>query len=57
MHNVMLSSCMMYKQNVVPCNKLKYTKAGDEVIDSGDYDYTSADGKKWICTACDHALS
>ena len=51
---------MMYKQNVVPCNELKYIKASDEIIDqvfSNDLSHVSTDGKKWVCTACDNALS
>ena len=25
--------CLMYKQNLVPCNKSKYTKASNELLD------------------------
>ena len=39
---------MMYKQTVIPYNKHKYTKAGDEVLASvfaAKHSYISSDGK------------
>ena len=50
---------MMYKQNVA-CNKSKYTKASDELLQQvfcASYSYTSSDGKQWLCKTCDNALS
>ena len=51
---------MMYKQNVIPCNKSKYTKASHELLEQAfcvQYSYTSSDGRQWICKTCDSALS
>ena len=50
----------MYKQNVVPCNKSKYTKASNELLDqvfSAEHNYISNDSNQWLCCACDSALS
>ena len=46
------TSChrLMYKANVVPCNKSKYTKASDELLDQVfEHSYSSSDGKQWLC--------
>ena len=56
------TSChrMMYKQNVVPCNKLKYTKTSNEILEQvfcPEYSYISSDGKLWLCRTCDSALT
>ena len=51
---------IMYRQNVVPCNKSKYAKASDELLNQVfcvEYSYICNDGKEWICGACDSALS
>ena len=55
------TSChrLMYKANVVPCNKSKYTKASDELLDQVfcvQHSYTSTDGKQWLCKTCHSAL-
>ena len=55
------TSChrMMYKENIV-CNKSKYTKASNELLDQvfcAGHSYISNAGKLWICKACDNALS
>ena len=42
--------CMMYKQNVVVCNKSKYTKELLEQVF-----YISNDGNLWLCSTCDNA--
>ena len=50
---------MMYRKNVIPCNKVKYTKASADVLQkvfSADLSYISSDGKEWICKTCDRAL-
>ena len=50
---------MMYRKSVVPCNKVKYTKASTEVLQkvfSVDLCYISSDGKEWMCKTCDRAL-
>ena len=56
------TSChrMMYKQNVVPCNKHKYTKASNELLEQvfcPEYGYISSDGQRWLCRTCHNALS
>ena len=51
---------MMYKQNVILCNKHKYTKASDELLEQifcPEYSYTCLNGKQWLCRTCDNALS
>ena len=51
---------MMYKQNVVPCNTSKHTKASNDLLEQvfcTEYGYTSSDGKQWLCNTCDNALS
>lgn len=51
---------MMYKQNVVPYKKSKYTKASNELLDQvlcAEHNYISNDGNQWLCCACDSALS
>lgn len=51
---------MMYRQNVVVCNKSKYTKASKELLDKVfciEHSYTSNDGQQWICKTCNNALS
>ena len=51
---------MMYKQNVVLCNKLKYTKASNELLEQvfcPEYGYISSDGQQWLCRTCHNALS
>lgn len=50
----------IYKENVVICNKTKYSKASNELLDQvfcTPHSYISNDGKQWICQACDNALS
>ena len=54
------TSChrLMYKANVVPCNKSKYTKASGELLDQVfEHSYSSTDGKQWLCKTCDSASS
>ena len=51
---------MMYRQNVLLCNKYKYTKANTELLEQvfcADYSYTSSDGRQWLCKTCDNTLS
>ena len=51
---------MMYKQNILPCNKSKYTKASHELLEQVfciEYTYTSVDGQQWLCRTCDSTLS
>ena len=51
---------MMYKQNVVPCNTSKYTKASNDLLEQvfcTKYGYTSSNGKHWLCKTGDNALS
>ena len=49
---------LMYKANVVSCNKFKYTKASVELLDQVvKYSYSSTDGKQWLCKTCNGALS
>jgi hypothetical protein len=51
---------MMYRQNVIQCNKDKYTKASDEVLERvfcTEHEYVSSDGKLWVCKTCDGALT
>lgn len=55
------TSChrMMYKQNVVPYNRTKYTKTGVKVLESvfsAEFEYICSDGKKWVCRTCGGAL-
>ena len=50
---------LMYKQTVVPCNKSKYTKASNDLLEQvfcADYSYTSSDGRQWLCRTCDSSL-
>ena len=50
---------MMYRKSVVVCNKDKYVKAGNNVLQkvfSADFAYISSDGKEWMCKTCDRAL-
>ena len=49
---------MMYRQNIVPCNKSKYAKASTELLNQVfcvECSYINSDGKEWICSACDNA--
>lgn len=51
---------IMYRQNVVPCNKRKYTKASNELLEQvfcAEHSYISTDGKQWVCKTCDRALT
>ena len=50
---------MMYQKSVVPCNKVKYTKAGTDVLQmvfSDSLCYISSDGKEYMCKTCDRTL-
>ena len=50
---------MMYKKCVVPCNKQKYTKTSNKVLEvvfSAEFTYISSDGKLWMCKTCDRAV-
>ena len=45
----------MYRQNVVPCNKSRYTKASGELLEQvfcAEHSYTSSDGKQRFCQTC-----
>ena len=58
--DVVCTSChrLTYKVNVVPCNKSKYTKASDELLDQVfEHSYSSTDSKQWLCKTCDSVLS
>ena len=52
-------TCLMYKQNFVVCNRCKYTKASNELLQvlCAKYKYISNDDNLWFCSACDSALS
>ena len=50
---------MMYRKNVVQCNKTKYTKACLDVLEkvfSADLSHISIDGREWMCKTCDRFL-
>lgn len=48
---------MMYKQNVIPANKCKYTKANYELLERVFCTERSYTSKQWLCRTCDSALS
>ena len=51
---------MMYRQNVVSFNKLKYIKVTKELFEQmfpSQNSYVSSDGKQWVCKTCDGSLS
>ena len=50
---------MMYRKSVVPCNRVKYTRAGTDVLQkifSDDLCYITSDGKEYMCKTCDRTL-
>ena len=50
---------LMYRQTVIPLNKIKYTKASESLLDmviGDDTLYASFNGNYWICKTCDSAL-
>ena len=47
-----LSPYTMYKHNLVPCNKIEYTKAYNELLEQvfcAEHTYICSDGKQWLC--------
>ena len=49
--------CLMYRANVLPLNKGKYTKAHFDMVLGDDFLYASFNGTYYICKTCDRALS
>ena len=53
------TSChrLLYRNSVVTCNRAKYTKCTEELLDSVlGSNYISNDGNVWVCKTCDCAL-
>ena len=53
------TSChrLLYRNSVVTCNRAKYTKCTEELLNSVlGSNYISNDGNVWVCKTCDSAL-